>query len=109
MAHLLHRDILQLRREPDGLHDDALTDEPHQYTETSMSGLPYECLTIKHVTHGLISVHPVTDTRQRTVVGDGAVRRGGGGDDAEEHGPGHQADLGWKDCGGVRSHAKGMR
>ena len=61
------------------------------------------------MSQGLISVNPVTDPRQRTVVGNGAVRRGGGGDDGEEHGPGHQADMGWKDCGGVRSHAKGMR
>ena len=40
-------------------------------------------------------------------MGDGVVRRGRGGDDAEEYGPGHQADLGRKDCGRVCSHSKG--
>ena len=40
-------------------------------------------------------------------MGDGAVRRGGGGDDGEERGPRHQAHLGREDCGGVRTNAKG--
>ena len=40
-------------------------------------------------------------------MGDGVIRRGRGGDDAEEYGPGHQADLGRKDCGRVCSHSKG--
>ena len=40
-------------------------------------------------------------------MGDGAVRRGGGGDDAEERGPRHTAHLGRKDCGGVRPNTKG--
>ena len=52
--------------------------------------------------------HPETGSGERAVVGDGAVRRGGGGDDAEEHGPRHQAHLGRKDSGGVRSDAKGI-
>ena len=48
-----------------------------------------------------------TGPGERAVVGDGAVRRGGGGDDAEERGPRHQAHLGREDCGGVRPNAKG--
>ena len=48
-----------------------------------------------------------TGPGERSVVGDGAVRRGGGGDDAEERGPRHQAHLGREDCGGVRPNAKG--
>ena len=36
VAHILHRDILQLRREPHGVHDDALADQPHQHIETGV-------------------------------------------------------------------------
>ena len=38
VAHILHRDILQLRREPHGIHDDALADQPDQHIETGLFG-----------------------------------------------------------------------